>query len=102
LVVGTSLSLFLLDPVATLVLRARQRSKLGASHRQHAYQQFVAVGASHAPVVTRLLSVALVVSLAAIAGFWHTPLAWPAIGLALLAFAIEWRWAAARRRAPSA
>lgn len=98
LLVATSLALFLLDPVATLLLRARQGAKLGASHRQHAYQQFVAVGSSHAAVVARLLLVALGLSLAAIGAYWHAALAWPSLALAALAFAIEWQLAARHRQ----
>jgi UDP-N-acetylmuramyl pentapeptide phosphotransferase/UDP-N-acetylglucosamine-1-phosphate transferase len=102
LLVGTSLTLFILDPVATLVLRARQGAMLGASHRQHAYQQFVAVGDSHASVVARLLLVALGLSVAAIAGYWHEAFAWPAVAVSVIAFAIEGRLAAPRRQPPSA
>jgi UDP-N-acetylmuramyl pentapeptide phosphotransferase/UDP-N-acetylglucosamine-1-phosphate transferase len=98
LMVATSLALFLFDPVATLMLRAQQGAKLGASHRQHAYQQFVAVGTSHAPVVARLLLVALGLSLAAIGAYWHNALAWPAVGVAALAFASEWLLAARHRQ----
>ena len=98
LMVATSLALFLLDPVATLVLRARQGAKLGASHRQHAYQQFVAVGASHAPVVTRLLLVTLGLSVVAIGAYWHDAVAWPAVAVAGSAFAIEWLLAARHRQ----
>ncbi len=98
LLVGTSLALFLLDPVATLVLRARRGSKLGASHRQHAYQQFVAPSASHAAVVTKLLVVAGALSILAVAATWRPVLAWPALAVAAIAFTIEWRLAAPRRQ----
>lgn len=101
MLVWISLALFLLDPIATLIARARRGAVVGASHREHAYQQFVAPSASHGPVVARLLLVAAVLSALAAAAAWHPMLAWPAVAAALAAFTIEWR-VAARRRQPSA
>jgi UDP-N-acetylmuramyl pentapeptide phosphotransferase/UDP-N-acetylglucosamine-1-phosphate transferase len=97
LIVGISLALFLLDPVATLMARARRGAVVGASHREHAYQQFVAPGGSHAPVVVRLLLVAVVLSGLAVAAASRPMFAWPATIAALVAFAIEWQLAARRR-----
>ena len=102
LVVWISLALFLLDPIATLAARARRGAVVGASHREHAYQQFVAPSASHAPVVTRLLVVAAVLSALAVASAWSSALAWLAVAAAIAAFIVEWRLAARRRVAPSA
>jgi UDP-N-acetylmuramyl pentapeptide phosphotransferase/UDP-N-acetylglucosamine-1-phosphate transferase len=101
LLVWTSLALFLLDPIATLIARARRGAVVGASHREHAYQQFVAPSASHALVVTRLLTIAAGLSALAVAAAWYPVLAWPAVTAALAAFTIEWRLAT-RRRQPSA
>ena len=42
--VAISLTLFLLDPVATLVARRRRQAIIGAAHRDHAYQQLVEPG----------------------------------------------------------
>jgi UDP-N-acetylmuramyl pentapeptide phosphotransferase/UDP-N-acetylglucosamine-1-phosphate transferase len=97
LLVATSLTLFLLDPVATLVLRARQGSTLGISHRQHAYQQFVQPNQGHARVVAGMLCAAMVLSAAAVGAYLHPILAWPSVALAATFFAIEWAWAAPRR-----
>jgi glycosyltransferase WbpL len=99
LLAATSLAFFLLDPVATLMARALRGAKVGASHREHAYQQFVAPGASHAPVVARLLLATAGLSLLAVAAHWHEVLAWPAVGAAAAAFALEWQMAANRRAA---
>lgn len=97
LLTGMSLALFLLDPVATLVLRARRGAKLGASHREHAYQQFVRPGATHAPTVVALLGAGALLSLIGLAAFFQQALAWPAVAVVLLAFMVEWRAAAQRR-----
>jgi glycosyltransferase WbpL len=92
-----SMTLFLLDPVATLVLRGRQRARLGASHRDHAYQQLVEPGRPHAAAVSILLIAGLALSVFAGAAYRRPALAWPALGVALIAFAIEWQVAARRR-----
>ncbi len=96
--VWISLALFLLDPIATLIARARRGAVVGASHREHAYQQFVSPSASHAPVVAKLLAVAAGLSGLAVAAAWRPVLGWAAVAVALLAFTIEWRLAAPRRK----
>ena len=85
-------------------IRSRRSSRglgearsVGASHREHAYQQFVSPAASHAPVVARLLGVVAALSALAVAAAWHPVLAWPAVAAALAAFVIELRLAAPRR-----
>jgi Fuc2NAc and GlcNAc transferase len=95
--IGLSLTLFLLDPLITLVVRGRRRAAFGASHRDHAYQQFVQPGRPHASAVMVLLAVGLVLALMAATAHERPALAWPAVGVAVTAFAVEWR-AAARRR----
>ena len=102
LLVAVSLALFLLDPVATLFARARRGAALGVAHREHAYQQFVAPGASHATVVARLLVTAAALSLVAVAGYQQPSLAWLGVIAATIAFGVEWWLAARRRRADSA
>jgi glycosyltransferase WbpL len=95
--VAISMTLFLLDPVATLVARGRQRATIGAAHRDHAYQQLVEPGQPHAPAVSILLVAGLALSVFAGAAYRRPSLAWPAVGVALLAFAIEWQIASRRR-----
>jgi len=90
LLVATTLTLFLLDPVATLIVRARRRARIGAAHREHAYQRLIAPDRSHAPGVMVLLSTSLILAIAAVAAFADPRLAWPSIGLAAAAFSIEW------------
>jgi UDP-N-acetylmuramyl pentapeptide phosphotransferase/UDP-N-acetylglucosamine-1-phosphate transferase len=86
---AVGLSLFLLDPVWTLIRRARTGKRLGQAHREHVYQRLLAPGKMHAPVTLPLVASAFV--LAAMGGysFFHPSARWPAAGLAVLAFAVE-------------
>jgi UDP-N-acetylmuramyl pentapeptide phosphotransferase/UDP-N-acetylglucosamine-1-phosphate transferase len=94
--IAISLTLFLLDPVATLFVRGKQGAKFGAAHRQHAYQQLVAPGTAHAPLVIALLAVGLGLALAAAAAFWSPALRWPVVALAVIAFAVERKMASGK------
>ena len=91
---AASLALFLLDPVATLVRRARRRAPVGTAHREHAYQRLFDPARSHAPAVAGLLVAGAVLTLLAVGGFARPPFAWPAAVCAVFAFVIEWRMAA--------
>jgi len=95
--VAISMTLFLLDPIATLVVRGRKRATIGAAHRDHAYQQLVEPGQPHAAAVSMLLMAGFVLAVFAVAAYSRPGLAWPAIGVALVVFAIEWRMASRRR-----
>jgi Fuc2NAc and GlcNAc transferase len=98
LLVATSLTLFLLDPIATLVVRSRRRAAIGAAHRDHAYQQLVEPGGTHAAAVTVLLGVGLALTLLAALAYLRPVLAWPTVLVAFVAFFIEWQVADRRRR----
>jgi Fuc2NAc and GlcNAc transferase len=95
--VAISMTLFLLDPVVTLIMRGRRRAAFGVSHRDHAYQQLVPPGRPHAAAVSVLLAAGLALALVAVGAFTRPALAWPVVGVALIAFAIEWQVAARRR-----
>lgn len=97
LLVATSLTLFLLDPVATLIVRARKGARVGAAHREHAYQRLIPPDRLHAPGVIALLLTSVALSIAAAIAYRNPAMGWPSLGLALLAFSIEW-WLAGRRR----
>ncbi len=96
-VVAISLSLFLLDPVATLIVRRRRRAVIGVAHRDHAYQQLVEPGGRHATAVTVLLGVGLALALLAALAYDRPALAWPTVVIALAAFGVEWQVAHRRR-----
>ena len=96
--VAISLTLFLLDPVATLVVRRRRRAVIGAAHRDHAYQQLIEPGSPHAGAVTALLGVGLALAVLAALAHQQPMLAWPTVIVAVVAFLIEWQVADRRRR----
>ncbi len=97
-VVAISLTLFLLDPVVTLVARRRRRAVIGVAHRDHAYQQLVEPGRPHGAAVVVLLAVGLVLTFLAALAYRRPMLAWPTVLIALLAFLVEWQVADRRRR----
>lgn len=96
LLIFTSLSLCLLDPVATLALRLARGRTIGVPHRDHAYQQLFDPGAPQAVAVGSLLVVAALLSVAAAAAYVHASFAWWSLAGAVVAFAVE--WIVARRR----
>ncbi len=97
LLVATSLALFLLDPAATLIARIRRGAKIGAAHREHAYQQFVKPGAPHGIAVSVLLAAGAGLSVFAAAAFARPALGWPILAIVVTAFVVEWRAAATLR-----
>jgi UDP-N-acetylmuramyl pentapeptide phosphotransferase/UDP-N-acetylglucosamine-1-phosphate transferase len=89
-VVGVSLSLFLFDPVVTLVARARRGEPIGVAHREHVYQRLIVPGRPHGRVVLALVAAAAVLSVIA-AWACHVPgLRWPVVASAVGVFAVEW------------
>ena len=52
---ATALGCFLLDPLVTLLRRARRGAHLLSGHREHAYQRLAAAAGSHARVVAGVL-----------------------------------------------
>lgn len=97
-VAAISLSLFLLDPIATLVARRRRRAEIGVAHREHAFQQFVDSGDRHAAVVLCLLAGGAVLSLLAAWAYQQPAASWLVIAAALAIFGAEWQAAGRRRR----
>jgi Fuc2NAc and GlcNAc transferase len=89
--VAISLWFFLSDATWTLLRRVARGERWYEAHRQHLYQRLVAAGASHARVTTGLGLGALVLTGAALYGWYGqgTALAWLALGLALAGFGIE-------------
>jgi UDP-N-acetylmuramyl pentapeptide phosphotransferase/UDP-N-acetylglucosamine-1-phosphate transferase len=94
--VAVSLALFLLDPMATLISRARQGNTIGEAHREHAYQRLIRRGEPHGRTVASLLLVGAALSVGAVAAFERPRLAWPTLTAGVLLFLVE--WALARRR----
>lgn len=90
LLVATSMALFLLDPVVTLVRRWRHGARLTSPHREHAYQRLFAPGQSHAGVVSLLLAAGGLLSVVAVWAYWRPAWAWASLGCALCLFLGEW------------
>jgi Fuc2NAc and GlcNAc transferase len=96
LLTGTSVALFVLDPVLTLIRRTLRGAPIGAAHREHAYQRLFSPGEPHARVVAVLLLGVASLSILAAAAYTRPRLWWMAIAIVAAVFAIEWRVAAAR------
>ena len=97
-VVATSLSLFLLDPLLALLVRWRHGRRLGEAHRDHAYQRLGLAFGSHATVTGSLLLAAGVLTVLATWGYGRPGVAWLGLAGSALAFALEESWAARRAR----
>jgi Fuc2NAc and GlcNAc transferase len=95
-VAGISLSLFLFDPVVTLIARMRRGEPIGVAHREHLYQRLIVPGHPHGRVVFALVAAAAGLSVLAAWAFHAPALRWPAAAAAGVVFAIE--WGVARRR----
>jgi UDP-N-acetylmuramyl pentapeptide phosphotransferase/UDP-N-acetylglucosamine-1-phosphate transferase len=99
-VTETALGVFLLDPIVTLVRRARRGAPLFAGHREHAYQRLASPGASHAPVVAFVLFLQVMAAVTAVAAVRHPSfrLLGPAVAVLIASVVLLAAWAAERRR----
>ena len=86
---GIGLALFLLDPLVTLVARARRRARLTQAHREHVYQRLLAPDASHGRVALVLVAAAAGLSVLGAMTYHRPYFAWPSIALAILLFGME-------------
>ena len=96
--VAVGLTLFLLDPLETLVRLARAGRRIGVAHRAHSYQALAPTRDRHRRVAVALVLIGLVLSLGGGLSYHLQWLAWPVLVVALAAFAIE-RFLAGRARA---
>jgi UDP-N-acetylmuramyl pentapeptide phosphotransferase/UDP-N-acetylglucosamine-1-phosphate transferase len=97
--VAIGLTLFLLDPIETLVRRAHARKPLTSAHREHRYQQLVAPGEPAGRVATVLVAIGLVLSIVGAVFFREPAFSWLAAGMPVLAYIIEYRLARSIARA---
>ena len=96
--VAVGLTLFLLDPLETLVRLTRAGRRIGTAHRLHSYQALASSRDRHRVVTAGLVVAGLVLALGgALSYHWHS-LAWPILVVALATFAGE-RFLAGRARA---
>lgn len=89
LATGIGLALFLLDPVWTLIRRARGGRRLGQAHREHVYQRLLAPEHPHGRVTLPLVASAFLLAALGAYAFLHPVARWLAVGAALVAFAVE-------------
>jgi Fuc2NAc and GlcNAc transferase len=95
--VAIGLSLFLLDPLETLIALLRAGSRIGVAHRSHSYQVLASSRERHRAVAVGLVLAGLVLSLGGALSYRVHSAAWPVLVLALAIFAAE-RFLAGRAR----
>jgi Fuc2NAc and GlcNAc transferase len=87
--VAVGLTLFLLDPLETLVRLARAGRRIGIGHRAHSYQALAPSRDRHRRVSLALVLAGLVLSLGGGLSYHLQWLGWPVLVAALLAFGAE-------------
>jgi Fuc2NAc and GlcNAc transferase len=99
--VAVGLTLFLLDPLETLVRLWRAGRRIGVAHRAHSYQVLASTRDRHRRVALALVLTGLALSLGGGLSYHLQWLAWPVLVVALAAFGIE-RFLAGRAGRPAA
>jgi len=89
LAVAVGLSLFLLDPLETLVRLARSGHKIGQAHRSHSYQLLAFTPGRRGIVAAALAAAGLGLAVAGAFAYRVHWAAWPAVLLGIGAFAVE-------------
>ena len=102
LAVAIGLSLFLLDPIRTLIKRALERKNIFRAHREHLYQQLVPPDEAAGPVAAAYSAVALLLALCGAAGYRWPAMFWVGGLGGLTAFLLVWYRAQQAIRARSA
>jgi Fuc2NAc and GlcNAc transferase len=87
--VAVGLTLFLLDPLETLVRLARAGRRIGVAHRAHSYQALAPTRGRHRRVALVLILAGLALSLGGGLSYHLQWLAWPVLVVALVAFGVE-------------
>jgi Fuc2NAc and GlcNAc transferase len=96
--VAVGLTLFLLDPLETLVRLLRAGRRIGIGHREHSYQALASSRDRHRAIGTGLVVAGLVLAIGGGLSYHLQWLAWPVLIVALLGFGLE-RFLAGRARA---
>jgi UDP-N-acetylmuramyl pentapeptide phosphotransferase/UDP-N-acetylglucosamine-1-phosphate transferase len=92
-VAGTSLALFLADPLITLIRRTTQGKPIAAAHREHAYQRLIRPDRSHALPVAGILVGGVVLAVLAVLAGPEAERAWMVVGGVVALVVIE-QWLA--------
>ena len=99
--VAVGLTLFLLDPLETVIRLARAGRRIGIAHRAHSYQALASSRDLHRRVTIALVLTDLVLALGGGLSYHLQWLEWPVLVAALAAFALEWFLARRARAAPA-
>ena len=95
--VAAGLSLFLLDPIETLLRLLRSGHRIGTAHRSHSYQLLAFTRDRHGSVAAVLTIVGLALAIGGGLSYRNHWAAWPVALVALCAFGVE-RYLAGRQR----
>ncbi len=87
--VAVGLTLFLLDPLETLVRRVRAGHRIGTAHRWHSYQLLAPTRERQRAVALAVVLAGFVLSLGGGIAYRAQWLAWPLVVLGLAFFAVE-------------
>ena len=87
--VAIGLTLFLLDPLETLIRLVRSGQRIGVAHRAHSYQALASTRDRHRRVTVALVLTGLALSLGGGLSYHLQWLAWPVLVVALVAFGVE-------------
>lgn len=87
--VAVGLSLFLLDPVETLLRLVRRGHRIGAAHRAHSYQILASTRERHGVVAGALVAAGIVLAVAGGLAYRMPDAAWPVAVLGLAAYCVE-------------
>ncbi len=89
LAVAVGITLFLLDPLETLVRRAWAGKSLIQAHREHTYQQFLAPGDAAGPTARLLVVSGFVLAMFGAAAFRLPAAGWFALTMAICVYQAE-------------
>lgn len=87
--VAIGLTLFLLDPLETLVRRVRAGHRIGTAHRWHSYQLLASTRERQRTVTLAIVLAGLILSLGGGIAYWANWLGWPLVVLGIVAFGVE-------------
>jgi UDP-N-acetylmuramyl pentapeptide phosphotransferase/UDP-N-acetylglucosamine-1-phosphate transferase len=101
LAVAIGLSLFLLDPLETLIRLARLGHKFGTAHRQHAYQLLSRTKRDQPRVTGVVVATGFALAICGVMAYRRPDLGWPMMAIGGAAYLVE-RYLTVRVRPPSA
>jgi UDP-N-acetylmuramyl pentapeptide phosphotransferase/UDP-N-acetylglucosamine-1-phosphate transferase len=89
LAVGIGLSLFLLDPIETLIRLAIARHPLGTAHRMHSYQRLARTTRNPGAIAIGITVLGAALAIGGGLAYRNSWMFWPVLIVAIFTFAIE-------------